>query len=309
MFPTASQDLVRVSLIHLSTLEAVTRLGTFAAAADELGYTPGAVSQQMDALGRSIGAPVFVRIGRMVELTDVGRIVVAQLPSLLAAERDMRDALANAGAVLSDQLLLGTWGSTAAALIAPVIKSMQHAEPGVEVRSLEVDVDAAAEAVERRRVDAAFGLHYPGSPMRQIPGVVMIKLRRERFGLAVARDDPRAGAVISLADLRNERWVLPATSTVYGHAMRVACRHAGFEPTVTHEITDTAATLTLASRGLGIAPMTELMLELSPVAGVGRVELAETVERELVLIAPEGYARRRALLALIDVVRETVPAK
>ncbi len=298
---------MRINLIHLTSLEAIIRLGTFAAAADELGYTPGALSQQMDALGRSLGMPVFTRVGRLVELTDAGRAIALHAHEVLSAERAMLDEIAEMGTKITDQLILGTWGSTAAALLAPVIKTAHRLHPGLAIRSLEVDVDEAAEAVLRRRVDSAFGLNYSDSPMKQIPGVTLIQLRTERFGIAVSRDDPRAGTTMDLAEFMNEPWVLPATATVYGHAVRVACRRAGFEPHVVHEITDTAATLTLAGRGLGVAPVTELMLELSPVRGVGRVELVDNIERTLVLIAPEGHERRRAMMALVEVIRTAVP--
>jgi DNA-binding transcriptional LysR family regulator len=298
---------VRVNLIHLSTLEAITRLGTLAAAADELGYTPGALSQQMEALSRSVGAPVLVRVGRLVELTDVGRAVARHAQDVLAAERRLLDEVAESGATITDELVLGAWGSTAAGLLAQVIKTAHTRHAGLVVHSKEVDVDDAADAVHRRTVDAAFGLNYSDSPLRRLPEVSLIQLRVERFGVAVPRTDPRAGSTMRLRDLKDDPWVLPSASTVYGHAMRVACRRAGFEPLVAHELTDTAATLTLASRGLGVAPVTDLMLELSPVSGVSRIELEDDVERELVLIAPDGFERRRSLTALIDVVRAAVP--
>ena len=82
---------MHVSLIHLATLDAVVRLGTMAAAADELGYTTGAVSQQMDALGRSVGAAVFERVGRQVELTDAGRALARMAPELLTSEKRLFD--------------------------------------------------------------------------------------------------------------------------------------------------------------------------------------------------------------------------
>lgn len=299
---------MRINLVHLTSLEAITRHGTLVAAAAELGYTPGALSQQMDALSRAVGAPVFTRTGRLVELTDVGRSLAAHAPRVLAAEQALIDDVHAIGTTVRDQLTLGVWGSTSAALLAPVIDSARHDQPGLSVRSVEIDVDEAAEAVMRRRVDAAFGLDYPDSPMKQTSGVVMLSLRAERFGVAVPRDDPRAGSTMRLADLAEERWVLPSSSTIYGHAIRVACRRVGFEPVVAHEITDTAATLTLAGRGLGVAPVTNLMLALSPVSGIGRIALRDGVERELVLIAPDGFARRRALGALVDIIHRAMLA-
>ena len=61
---------------HLNAMlsfEAAARLGGFAAAADELSVTPGAVSQQIKALEDWIGAPLFERRTQGVALTALGQ--------------------------------------------------------------------------------------------------------------------------------------------------------------------------------------------------------------------------------------------
>ena len=59
---------------HLEALDAVASTGTFGRAAERLGYTQSAISQQIAALERVMGAPVFDRPGgpRPVELTPLG---------------------------------------------------------------------------------------------------------------------------------------------------------------------------------------------------------------------------------------------
>lgn len=297
---------MRINLIHLSSLDAIVRLGTLAAAAAELGYTPGALSQQMEALSRTVGAPVLTRVGRLVELTDVGRVVAAEGRRLLEAEQRLLHSIPGLDDEVNDEVVLGSWGSTAAAILAPVIETSRTTHPGLHLRSREVDVDEAAEAVARRRVDVAFGLTYSDSPIKRLPDVDLINLRTERFSIAVPLDDPRAGSTKRLADFSRDQWVLPSALTVYGQAMRIACRRVDFEPLVWHEVTDTAATLTLAGLGLGVAPATELMLALSPVRGVGQILLHDDVRRELVLIAPSSVPRRHSVAALIELVRSVV---
>ncbi|MBK8458377.1 MAG: LysR family transcriptional regulator [Phyllobacteriaceae bacterium] len=51
-------------LQYLLGFEAAARLGSFAAAAEELGLTDSAVSHQMRALEERLGQPLFRRIGR-----------------------------------------------------------------------------------------------------------------------------------------------------------------------------------------------------------------------------------------------------
>lgn len=57
----------------LCTFEAAARHGSFAAAADELGLTPAAVSQHIKLLEQSLQMKLFKRLPKGVELTDIGQ--------------------------------------------------------------------------------------------------------------------------------------------------------------------------------------------------------------------------------------------
>ncbi len=61
-------------LQFLLGFEAAARLGSFTKAAAELGLSQSAVSHEMRLLEERIGQPLFLRIGRTVQLTDAGRI-------------------------------------------------------------------------------------------------------------------------------------------------------------------------------------------------------------------------------------------
>lgn len=63
------------SLPPLSTLigfEAAARLGSFSLAALELNITQSAISHQIRTLEDHLGTPLFLRVGRRIELTDAG---------------------------------------------------------------------------------------------------------------------------------------------------------------------------------------------------------------------------------------------
>jgi len=73
---------MHASLRALQAFEAAARLGSFAAAAEELSVTPAAISQQVRGLEDQLGRKLFSRMGRSIVLTEAGREV---LPRLTAA--------------------------------------------------------------------------------------------------------------------------------------------------------------------------------------------------------------------------------
>jgi DNA-binding transcriptional LysR family regulator len=275
------------------------------AAADALGYTPGAVSQQMASLERSVGVDLFEHVGRRVQLTDAGRVLAEHAVRILEAERAAKAALAEVGERITAHVRVGVFGTAAAALLPPALTRMQQEQPGITVRSIEVDVDAATSAVSAGTVDLAFGLDYGDAPIPRGRDVALVGLRSERFRIAVAASRKAKYHTVSLADLADEGWVLPPAVTHYGLAIRMACRRVGFEPRVVHEVTDTATSLAMVAADLGIAPVTDLMLALRS-RRVMALPLLEHTSREIVLAYRRNPPPQPGTRAVIDAIRRSV---
>jgi DNA-binding transcriptional LysR family regulator len=299
---------MNLNLGQLTTLRELARRGTMVAVADELGYTPGAVSQQIAALEKSVNARLITKVGRKVVLTDAGTVLAEHADRVLAAERAALDAVLNVRDHVAAPVLLGTFGSTAAALLPAVVARAHDAYPQMRLRSSELDVDDALDAVAQGRVDAAFGLDYPAMPLPRVPGIDIITLREERFGLAVSPGayGMRTESRIDLHDAAGWNWILPPSVTHYGAAMRTVCRQHGFEPATSHEIIDTAVTLALAAKGLGVAPVTDMMVALNPSVPIIRIALVQEIVRKVVLIRPQGATARPTVRAVSEIVQNVI---
>src|SRR5215216_743081 len=83
---------------RLRVLRAVVDTGSMAGAADELGYTPSAVSQHLATLEREAGVPLLERVGRGVRPTAAGALLAEHaaevLGRLTAAEAALADLVA-----------------------------------------------------------------------------------------------------------------------------------------------------------------------------------------------------------------------
>ena len=292
-----------LNLTQLATLREFARRGTMAAAADVLGYTPGAVSQQIAELERAVGAELVAKVGRRAVLTDAGRILVSEAERVLAAEDRAMQAVSHAGGTIAGTLVLGTWGSSAAALLAPLLGTAAHRFPDLTVLAREVDPDYCVRAVTLGEVDLAFGLEYADAPLPRDRSVTIRRLLTERFWVGGA---PGSLPQADVSLVAHEPWILASPNTPMGHVSRAEFRKCGVEPNSQHEVNDSAATVQMAAQGLGFTFVTDLLARLAGTAELGRARLREEFVRHVVMVSPSNRSLFSSTQALIDLAAEVV---
>lgn len=289
--------------VQLRSLVELSRRGTVTAVAQVLGYTPGAVSQQLSALERAVGVPLSRRSGRGVELSEAGKTLATHAERILGIENEAITALERTGTTVTGTLRVGLFATAAAEILPVALAEVRKRHPGLVIRSRDMDVDEVYDAVISGAVDLALGLDYPDVPIRRDPALRLVRLYREPFSLAVPAGTLPGVESIDLADTEAFGWILPAAESHYGRAIRTVCRRAGVEPEVRHEVTDTAASLALVEAGVGVSPVTELMLRLRP-SRFDVLRLTDPFERHLVVIVPAAADERPTVAALIALLRE-----
>jgi DNA-binding transcriptional LysR family regulator len=165
-------------LSALRAFEAVTRTGSFRAAADDLGLTPGAVSHAIRNLEVSLGTMLFLRDKRSIRLTEEGEILA------LHAERGFGELQIGIGNVSSrprPQLLrLHCAPSLAAQWLMPRLSRLLHEVPRLEVR-ISAGTDYTRFKADDFDADIVYGLppseFYSGAPGLQ--GMVIVPLGTE----------------------------------------------------------------------------------------------------------------------------------
>lgn len=295
-----------LTLPQLRALVTLTRARTIAAAAAELGYTAGAVSQQLAALERAVGVRLLVRVGRRVELTDAGLTLARDGARVLNDVLDAREAAASTERTVSGPLVVGIFATSPAELIGRAVLLGQERHPDLEIRSAEIDVDAIVDAVRGHTVDLALGVEYLDVPLPRPDNLSVQTLVREQFLLAVPaawRDRLPDPQVVDLTIGRDWPWVLPADDSHFAVATRHAFRAAGFEPRIVHAITDTAATCAIVAAGAAATILTPMMASVRPSDQVRLVRMTDPPSRELVLIQRAG-PMRPSVAAMATVLQE-----
>jgi len=247
-------------LTWFRSFEAAARTLNFTAAAEEIGLTQSAVSQQVKSLELRLGVPLFVRRPRGLALTDEGRKLVPQVAAAL--ETLSRAAGRFEGGEGANLLTVATSVSVAQWLISPRLPELRAALPDLTLRLLSAvwpdDFHASRADVEIR-----FGA-------RKQAGVKAHLLQPDRL-VAVTAPDRRA----ELADLP----LIETVGTSSGWAAWGAAHGPVAQPSF---YTDTyGMALQMAAHGGGAALVSDVLAQEAVARGQvayahpGAIESAE----------------------------------
>ena len=144
---------------HLLALVAVVETGTFSEAAEQLGYTQSAVSQQVATLERMVGTPLFERPGgpRPVRLTAAGEMLLTHARAVLARVNSAATDLRALASGEQGELRVGTLPSVGTKILPRLLGTFRSDWPGIQIVLRESrDSAELIHAVETGDIDVTF---------------------------------------------------------------------------------------------------------------------------------------------------------
>src|SRR5690606_36332677 len=105
--------------------------GGVARAAARLHRVPSNVTTRIRQLEESLGQPLFLRIGRRLQLSADGEILLGYADRLLALAAEAREAIG--GDALSGTLRIGALESTTASRLPPLLVAFHARHPDVRL--------------------------------------------------------------------------------------------------------------------------------------------------------------------------------
>jgi len=295
-------DAYTVEAQLLRTFVAVARLGSFSAAATELGYTQAAVSQQIAALENDLKTQLLTR--RPVVPTEAGaRLLEHAEPILLrldAARADVTRMTKTPSATLTVGVTpLAGATSTLAAALAELRDRMPRLEITVQTAARQQIAIAAA----RGELDLALtdGLTAPDDSLPQQAPVTAIGLGEESVGVVLPAGHPLAARrTLRLQDLTDARWieadnVAPPLTEVRRHAGT-----EGFKPAFRYTGTDVMALISLAAAGHGLTLLPKSLLSDRDITSVQIAQPRLSHRVELIHAAIQKRSPAAALAAILS---------
>lgn len=235
------------------------QLRYFAALAQELSFTRAArklhVSQpplsfQIANLESDLGARLFNRTSRSVELSEAGRALLPHALAVLERIDEARHDVRRVASGLEGWVKVGLAGSHFLGPFPHFIRQFRERRPGVEVALNEMKPADQLQALRDGRID----LSISRTPVAdgQLDSHL---LWREPVVAAVPRDHPLSRRKrIQLADLRVQDFVfLRLDSSAFAQRLFDACVQVGFTPRIVQQVVEIPAAINLVAAGLGVA--------------------------------------------------------
>jgi DNA-binding transcriptional LysR family regulator len=297
-----------IDVQRLRVFRAVVASGSVQAAADHLGYTPSAVSQQISALQRETGLVLFEKAGRGIAPTAAAKVLATE-------SEDLMESLNRLGAVVdhlrdghTGSLTIGAFSSAAQFWMPAVAKGLRRdfpdlvldltlnelgpETPGPGRRDLDLTTeDADLEAVER-------------------PGHSRHVLAEETYRVVA----PRGHELLTEWDSRVPMLALAGQPVIdndyHGNTctriIRNACRAAGFSPRYVARSEDHHTALAFVAAGVGVTVLPALAVPES-MAGVDSRELVNpSPRRRIVVHVRDGAATSAPVVRALELLDEAV---
>ncbi len=245
-----------MDLENLRAFQAVARCGSFSQAATELFITQPAVSKRIAALETTLGTPLFDRVGKTIQLTQAGRVLLPRVETILHQLNEAKRALADLSGEVRGELRVATSHHLGLHKLPPVLRAFASTYPKVNLKFEFLASEVALERVQRGVCELAVVTLAP-EPVEQLEFEVLWQ-DRLRFVTSTASDLPQHTNLLTLSE---SPAILPDLSTYTGRLVK-RCFDERHLPLSINMSTNYLETIKMmVSVGLGWSVLPESMMD------------------------------------------------
>ncbi len=288
---------------HLLYFWAVAREGSIAAATQVLQLTQPTISAQVRALEKSLGEKLFTRVGRNLQLTDVGQVVFRYADDIFSLGRELQDTLKGLPTGAPMQLMVGVADAVpkliAYRLLAPALRLPEPIRIICrEDKHERLLTELATHALDVVLSDAPVGPLVKVRAFSHLLGECGVTV----FGPPLLASRYRRGFPRSLT---GAPFLLPTDSTPLRRALEQWFKATEIYPVVVGEFDDSALLKAFGQAGVGLfAAPSAIETEIRHQYHVRVVGRVESIQERFYAISVERKLKHPAVVAILEVARE-----
>ena len=269
---------------QLDCFLSLVREGTFVKAAEDQGIAQPSLSQQIRRLEVEVGAPLFNRLGRGVQLTPYGRALVPHAEAVLRQIAEARKAVAFVKSPTNGRVAVGVLPTILPYAMVTPFAEFQAENPGVQLDIEERSTDRLIDGLRLGALDLAI----VALPIKH-PEIVFSELLREPLVVALPPGHPLATcASLEIKQLSEERMLLLREGHCLRNDVLTACTRAHVEFTKVFESDQLSSIFAMVAAGFGISLIPALAK--SQAAGCTLIPVKPPAVRRIGYAMASGHA-------------------
>ena len=271
---------------HLLYFWTVARTGSVTKACQELNLTQPAVSAQIRMLEKAFGEKLFVKRGRNLVLTDVGRLVYRYADEIFLLGREMQETLAGRPSGRPQRLVVGVCDQVPKLIAFRLLEPVLRRGEGVQLvlrddKPERLFGDLAVHALDLVISDAPVGASAKVRAFNHLLGETDVSI----YGAPALAAHFRRKFPESLS---GAPFLLPADGTMLRRSLTAWFNAAGIHPNTVGEIDDSALLKTFGQGGIGLfAAPTAIESDVMQQYGVKLVGRVEAVKERFYAVSVE----------------------
>ncbi len=256
----------RITLQQLRVFQAVVERQSFTRAADALSLTQPAVTHQMQALSRGVGAALVQPGGRRVELTAAGRALYERAGRILAMVDDAQEAIADIGGLRAGKVNVAGDTTVGIYVLPDALAAFRRRHSGVALRLEVVNRTRVREMLLTGAVEiGVVGSLWDDRLLAAEPFLDNALMCFSAPGHPLVEREP-----LRPADLLDGPLLLREPGSGTRESAERILRNAGVEPAATMEMASNGALKRAVAGGLGVTVLSVYAVRLELQLGLLR---------------------------------------
>jgi LysR family transcriptional regulator, transcription activator of glutamate synthase operon len=271
-------------------------------AAHHLHVAQSAISRQIGNLEAELGVLLFIREGRSVKLTPVGKVFLEHSEIIIAELEKAKQEIYEFLNPETGTIRIGFPNSLAAKTLPTVISAFRERHPHIGFQLHQGTHQSLSEAVKRGQIDLAFVSPVP----KNEPEIIGYTLFTENMIALLPRTHQLAEhPSIILNQLREDSFVIFRTGFALRSIIINACTQSGFKPKIAFEGEDIDTLKGLVAAGLGVSLLPEITLVENVPNETVKVPISQpNVTRTVGIIKPRNRELAPSEQLFYDFLRE-----
>ena len=294
-----------LNLHHLLYFRSVAREGSIVKAAARLHVSPPTISAQIKQLEGQIGEPLFLRVGRSLVLTDLGRTVLHYADGIFDLAEELRGVVRSGDEVVAKRLTIGLSMAVPKLIAHRLLEPALDLEEPIELVCVEDKPEVLLAGLATHSVDLVLS----DAPRGAEVAVRAFDHKLGECGVTFFAEPPLAARLREgfPQSLDGAPMLLPTAHAALRQSLEHWFQDQGIRPRTVAAFDDSALLKVFGSTGAGVfAAPSAIETEVLRQYGVESIARVDAVRERFYAISIERRLRHPAVVAISEGARDRV---